>query len=248
MRSRSYVLAAVLTALALAVLIGLGTWQLQRLHWKEDLVARVGARVSEPPSKLPTPAEWPKLDLAAWEYRPVEAAGRFRHDLESRVYTLLSDAIGSLEGPGYWIMTPLELADGTGTILVNRGFVPLETAQPLERPEGEVAVRGLLRGPEDRNMFTPDDRPGGRLFYARDAGAIGSGLGLAEVAPFTIDAAATPPGTLPQGGETRLVFPNRHLEYALTWYGLAGALAGVFVAFTLSRRRRADLAPPPGDA
>src|SRR5690606_26613956 len=103
---------------------------------------------------------------------------------------------------------------------------------------GEVAVRGLLRGPEDRNMFTPDNLPGERLFYARDAGEIGVGLGLAKVAPFTIDAAGSPPGTLPQGGETRLVFPNRHLEYALTWYGLAGALAGVFVVFTLSRRRR----------
>jgi surfeit locus 1 family protein len=238
MRSHSYVLAAVLTALALAVLIGLGTWQIQRLHWKDDMVARVEARVSEPPSKLPPAEEWPQIDLATWEYRPVEAAGRFRHDLESRVYTLLSDAKGALEGPGYWIMTPLELADGTGTILVNRGFVPLEIGQPLDRPEGEVVVRGLLRGPEDRNMFTPDDRPGERLFYARDAGAIGAGLGLAKVAPFTIDAVVTPAGTLPQGGETRLVFPNRHLEYALTWYGLAGALAGVFIVFTLSRRRR----------
>ena len=238
MRSRSYVLAAVLTALALSVLIGLGTWQLQRLHWKEDLVARVEARVSEPPSKLPPSAEWAGLDLHEWEYRPVEAAGRFRHDLESRVYTLLSDAKGPLEGPGYWIVTPFELTAAAGRVLVNRGFVPLETRQPLDRPEGEVMVRGLLRAPEDRNMFTPDDQPGQRLFYARAPAAIGAALGLAVFAPFTIDAMDTPAGTLPQGGETRLVFPNRHLEYALTWYGLAGALAGVFLVFSLSRRRR----------
>lgn len=240
MRSRSYILAAVLTAVALAVLLGLGSWQLDRLQWKEDLVARVAARTAEPPAKLAPSTEWAALDLHEWEYRPVEVTGRFRNDLESRVYTLLSDqdAKGSFHGPGYWVVTPLEIAGGGGTVLVNRGFVPLQPPVAVGRPDGDVTVRGLLRAPEDRNMFTPDDRPGERLFYARDPAPIAGALGLAGVAPFSIDVGQTLAGTLPQGGETRLVFPNRHLEYALTWYGLAGALVGVFIVFTFARARR----------
>ncbi len=238
MRARSSSIAVfVLAACAFLILIGLGTWQLQRLAWKEDIVARVTERTAAAPVALPEPAAWPGLDLSEWEYRPVTVTGRFRHDLEARVYTLLSDAKGPAEGPGYWIVTPLERAGG-GAVLVNRGFVPLENHQPAARPEGEVTVSGLLRAPEERNMFTPDDRPSERLFYARDPAAVAAGLGIA-LAPFSVDAAASPAAGLPQGGETRLTFPNRHLEYALTWYGLAGALLGVGAAFALARRRRA---------
>jgi surfeit locus 1 family protein len=121
-------------------------------------------------------------------------------------------------------------------VLVNRGFVPLDRADPATgregNPEGEVEVTGLLREPEPRNAFTPADDAAKRLFFVRDPGPIAEALGVAPAAPFTIDADAGPnPGGLPQGGETRLAFPNRHLEYALTWYGLAGALLAVFMAF-----------------
>lgn len=233
MRSRSLFLPGLLTLFALAVLIGLGTWQMQRLHWKEDLIRRVEARIAEPAVPLP-PAGWPALDLGEWEYRPVEMSGTFRHDLETRVYVLLTEPRGPLSGPGYFILTPLET--GEGRVLVNRGFVPLDT-QSFPRPEGLTTVRGLLRAPEGRNMFTPSDDPQNRLFYARDPAPIAQTLGI-PLAPFTIDAVETPPGGLPQGGETRINFPNRHLEYALTWYGLAGALVAVFAAFAWSRLRR----------
>lgn len=231
---RSHFVLLVLAAAAFAVLIGLGTWQMQRLHWKEDLLARVSARVNEQPVPLP-PAGWTTLDLTEWEYRPVEIGGTFRHDLETRVYTLLTEPKGPLSGPGYFILTPLET--GEGRVLVNRGFVPLENEKPVERPEGLTTVRGLLRAPEGRNPFTPSDQPEQRLFYARDPAPIAQALNM-PLAPFTIDALETPPGGLPQAGETRLSFPNRHFEYALTWYGLAGALVAVSAAFTLSRRRR----------
>lgn len=233
MRSRSLFLPGLLTLLALAVLLGLGTWQMQRLYWKEDLIRRVEARIAEPAAPL-APSGWPSLDLQQWEYRPVEASGTFRHDLETRVYALLTEPKGPLSGPGYFIMTPLET--GEGAVLVNRGFVPLET-KDFPRPEGPVTVRGLLRAPEGRNLFTPSDDPGNRLFYARDPAPIAEALGI-KLAPFTIDAVETPPGGLPQAGETRLNFPNRHLEYALTWYGLAAALLAVFGAFSWSRLRR----------
>jgi surfeit locus 1 family protein len=238
MRLRSLFLPGLFTAAAFAVLIGLGTWQIERLHWKQDLVARVSARIAEPPAPLPSPADWNDLDLAAWEYRPVEVAGRFRHELEARVYALLTEPHGPLSGPGYWIVTPFQVEGTPATVLVNRGFVPLENAQKAARPEGNVTVRGLIRAPEARNLFTPDDEPEKRLFYSRDPAAIVPHLGVLDAAPFTIDATETPPGGLPQAGETRLDFPNRHLEYALTWFGLAGALLAVFAAFALTRFRR----------
>ena len=141
----------------------------------------------------PRPTAWKALDLADWEYRPVEVTGRFRNDLEAHVYTLLTEPRGPLSGPGYWVLTPLEVEGGAGTVIVNRGFVPLEPkdpATPMEsQVDGPVNVRGLLRAPEDRNLFTPADEPQKRLFYARDPGPIGKALGIANGAAFTLDAA-----------------------------------------------------------
>ncbi|HEY0291669.1 MAG TPA: SURF1 family protein [Hansschlegelia sp.] len=233
--------AGLAAAIGVAILVGLGTWQLERLAWKNGLIALVSERMSEPPAPLPPKAEWPELDIESWSYRRVSATGVFDAARESRVYTVLSDQKGRFGGPGYWIMTPLALRDG-GVVIVNRGFVPEGLGRPDAEgsgdPKGEVTVVGLLRGPEGRNAFTPNDSPDQRLFFARDPSPIAAGLGISDAAPFTIDADATPnPGGLPQGGETRIAFPNRHLEYALTWYGLAGALVAVFIAFALKARK-----------
>lgn len=234
------------TLVAFAILLGLGFWQLDRLAWKNELVARVAARMSAEPVPAPLEAAWPTLDLAGWGYRRVRVEGVFDHAREARVYVALSQPVGRLGGPGHFILTPLVRPDGSA-VIVNRGFVPQERADPATRKDGQVAgpvaVTGLLREPEDRNAFTPADDVSKRLFFARDARAIAAGLGLGRAAPFTIDADATPnPGGLPQGGETRVSFPNRHLEYALTWFGLAAALAGVFAYFVWTafqdRRRK----------
>lgn len=223
--------AGIATALAMALLIGLGSWQLARLAWKTDLVARVTERMAASPVDLPPQAEWPSLDLDAMGYRRVRATGVFDHAREARVYVNLSEPHGPLKGPGYFLLTPLALKGG-GVVIVNRGFAPEGAADRAARPEGEVMVSGPLRVPEDRNMFTPADDPAKRLFFARDPQSIAAGLGIAGAAPFTIDAdAARNDGGIPQGGETRVTFPNRHLEYALTWYGLAATLAAVFAAF-----------------
>jgi surfeit locus 1 family protein len=236
--------AALATLVAFAILIALGNWQIRRLAWKEALIARVDARTKAAPVPLPPPADWAGLDMDEWEYRPVALTGQFRNDLESRDYALIEQR-GRFGGPGYWVMTPLDL-DGGGRVLVNRGFVPLDRADPATRPagqvEGPVTVRGLLRVPEHGGLFTPAATPEKRLFYARDPQAIAAALGLGAVAPFTVDADATPnPGGLPQGGETVVTFPNDHLQYALTWYGLAAALLcvfGVWARGALRRNRR----------
>jgi surfeit locus 1 family protein len=219
----------------LALLSAFGVWQLQRLAWKEALIARVAARALSPAVAAPAEADWPKVTAERDEYRRVTASGRFLHDREALAYALLSEPKEKFSGPGYWVLTPVETAGGA-RLFVNRGFVPLDRKDTATRREGQVAefvtVTGLLRMPEGRSWFTPADDPARHLWQERDPAAIAKAYGLARAAPFFIDADASPnPGGLPQGGETKLVFPNRHLEYAITWFGLAFALIAVFIAF-----------------
>lgn len=240
---RRLVLPAALTLAALAVLVSLGDWQLRRLSWKEDLIARVAERPSGPVDDVPSRSDWPGLDLADAEYRPYRLSGHFLHDSEALVFTSLSDPRGEFGGPGYWVVTPFALATG-GTVLVNRGFAPQGRHLPGERGEDlsaeETTVVGLLRPDEARHLFLPADRPDQNLFYAREIAAIAAAKRLPQpVAPFTIDllAGETPAGGLPQAGETRMTFSNNHLQYAVTWYGLAAALLAVFAAFAFQRLR-----------
>ncbi len=231
---------AIATLVAFAVLVGLGTWQMQRLAWKEGLVAAVEERAHAAPRDV-SAAELAALSPEADEYRPVRVRGTFRHADEIQVYTLLSEPRGSFSGPGYWVLTPLDLAGG-GTVIVNRGFVPTKKKDPATRPEGqvpgEVTVTGLVRAPDPGHLFTPADDPARNAWFTRDPQRIAAAKGLGDIAPVLIDADAAPmPGGLPQGGETKLQFPNRHLEYALTWYGLAATLLAVFGVFAWGRVR-----------
>jgi surfeit locus 1 family protein len=238
---RGLIAPALLAAVGFAVLVGLGFWQLERRVWKEDLIARVEVRTKVPAAALMPEAEWPGVDAARDEYRRVTVRGRFQHAREAHVYTVLSEPRGRFGGQGYWVLTPL-LLDNGAIVIVNRGFVPLERKNPATRAEeqidGPVTVTGLLRMPETGNWFTPANDPMRGMWYRRDPREIAKHFNLARAAPFTIDADATSNlGLLPQGGETRLVFPNHHLGYALTWFGLALALLGVFGAFALQRLR-----------
>lgn len=236
----------VLACAAFAVLVGLGTWQLQRLAWKEALLVRVEARVHAAPQDLPPPAQWPALTREEDEYRRVKVRGTFDHASEALVYTVRGEdaagaAKGQLQGQGFLVVTPLIRPDGP-PILVNRGFVPADRRDPATRPEGQVAgqveVVGLLRFPEEASWFVPANDPARGSFYRMEPAEIAAARGISGAAPFLIDQEATPvPGGLPLGGGTRIAFPNRHLEYALTWYGLAAALVGVGIAVFLSRRR-----------
>jgi surfeit locus 1 family protein len=238
---RRLLLPGALAAAGLAILVGLGFWQVERLAWKEDLIARVEARTRAPALPISAETDWPNVSAARDEYRRVTASGRFQHAREVLVYTVLSEPKGRFFGQGYWVLTPLELASGA-IVIVNRGFVPLQRKDPASRREGQiegpVSVSGLLRMAEVTNWFTPTNEPARGAWYRRDPAEIAKHFSLARAAPFMIDADTAPvPGALPQGGETRLVFPNNHLGYALTWFGLALALLGVFTVFAGQRLR-----------
>lgn len=232
--------AAVLVVLA--VLCTLGTWQVQRLHWKEALIARVNAGIAAEPLPAPGPQDWPTLDLTAREYQPVTVAGRFDNGREIHVVYTLTEPKGRFGGFGSFIVTPFQTADGW-TVYVNRGFVPAAKADPATRSdgqvEGETTLTGVLRQPGRRSWFMPADDAAKNQWFSRDPMlyAAAQGLPASDVAPYLIDERFDParPGGLPQGGETVVTFPNNHLGYAITWYGLAFSLALVFVPYLWRR-------------
>lgn len=226
--------AALVTALAFAFLVGLGVWQLQRLAWKEAIIARIAARANAAPQPPPPRAEWAALRPDDYDYRRVRVSGRFVQGKVARVFRPSAPGGTSGEGPGYVFLAPFETKDGI--VVVNRGFAPLARADDVAAPPaGETQVEGLMRPPEPRNAFTPPDTPEKGLWYTRDGPAIAAALGFAQAAPFTIDADRVPGVALPRGGATEISFPNNHLSYALTWFGLAATL---LVVFGLWVRRR----------
>ncbi|WP_242390405.1 SURF1 family protein [Polymorphum gilvum] len=226
---------------ALAVLLRLGFWQLDRLAWKTDLIARVEERVALPPVAAPEPSDWPSLEPDAVDYRRVAVTGRFAPG-ELYYYIALGNARGPYQGPGYFVYSPF-MTDAGWAVMVNRGFVPDALRDPSTRAaggtEGETqTVTGLLRVGERPNVFTPAPDPAKGIWFAREPEKMAAALGVAgmPVAPFSIDADAafTPPSGLPQAGETVVRFKNDHLGYALTWFGLALTLVGVFAAYARS--------------
>ncbi|MEX0697042.1 MAG: SURF1 family protein [Dongiaceae bacterium] len=243
-RARALILPSLVTLAGVAILVALGVWQLERLAWKTALIERVEARLDAPRSAAPGPAEWADLDIVAREYEPIAVSGTFDHAGEVHVVITLTQPKGPAGGIGYLVMTPLTTDQGW-TIYVNRGFVPRERVSLETRQDGlvdgETAVTGLLRAPRRRAWFMPGDDAAGNEWLSRDPLLYVEMLGLpgARVAPYVVDADFDPdlPGGLPQGGETVVDFPNNHLGYALTWFGLAAALAAVFVAFVVARTR-----------
>lgn len=244
-RRRSPVLLAVLGLLALAGVVGLsalGLWQVQRLGWKLALIERVESRAHAAPVEVPGPAQW--AGIADDEYHRVRLTGRFLHERETLVQAVTE------HGGGHWVLTPLVTGRGF-TVLVNRGFVPPERRDSATRSagqvEGEVAVTGLLRLTEPKGAFLRENDPVSGRWYSRDVAAIAQAGGLDAVAPYFVDADATPnPGGFPLGGLTVLRFSNNHLGYALTWFALATMVAagGVFVIVGELRARRAGDGSP----
>lgn len=242
--TRSLVVLGAFALVGFAVLMSLGFWQVQRLQWKQDLIARVENQMDAEPTPAPGPDAWPTLDVTEQQYRPVRLTGRFLNDREAHVVFTLTQPNGPRGGIGYVVMTPLQTDEGW-VVYVNRGFVPRDHRDPDSRAEGLIeaptAVEGLLRQPHQRVWVGPADDPDGNEWFSRDPAAFAASVGLSPkmVAPYIVDAFADPdlPGGLPQGGETVLKFSNNHLQYAVTWFGLALALVAIFVGVVVKARR-----------
>ena len=206
-------------------LLGLGTWQMQRLVWKEALIAEREAGLAMKPSILPQAfADWE--NAKSFNFRIVNVTGVFRHDLEQ---LFGAKARGGVLG--HHVLTPLLPSDGPA-VLVDRGWVPADKAHPASRPEGqiegEVTVGGIarFRAADRPGAFTPNNDPTAGEWYHYDLDAMAAALGL-ELSPVVIEVDDTPnPGGLPIGGRTVIQLTNNHQQYALTWYGLAAALGG----------------------
>lgn len=210
------------------IFVLLGAWQIQRRAWKLDLIAKVEQRIHAEP--VPAPVEWSSDDV----YRRVRVSGVFDHGHETLVQAVTQ------KGPGFWVLTPLKTDRGF-TVLVNRGFAPAQTA--ASRPDGRVTVVGLMRASEPHGGFLRANQPGQGRWYSRDVQAIAAAHKLANVTPYFVDADATPnAGGWPLGGLTVVRFPNSHLIYALTWFGLAllTSGAGLYVARDERRTSQGD--------
>lgn len=215
------------------MLLGLGVWQLQRLEWKEDLIARIEARLDQAPIALPEAFS----EAADLTYMPVAVEGRYLHERELYWGSRLRD--GEL---GFHVVTPFELTDGR-QVLIDRGWVPRDRKDPETRREGLIEgcqrIEGLLRkgGWSGFPGFAPANDPDANLWLWPDLDAMAAAAGLSRpVTGAYIDAAAGQhPGDFPEGGRTRVAFKNDHLSYAITWFGLAAGLAAIYLLFGLRR-------------
>ena len=247
MRSRSTFVKAVLALAGIALFISfisLGTWQVQRRAWKLDLIERVERRAHSQPVPVPVAAQWPQVQPETHEYLAVQAKGQW---MLGR--SVLTQAVSDL-GAGFWVLTPLQQADGT-QLLVNRGFIPAEQrktfveqiAQSSLAPAGDwVVVNGLLRFTEPKGGFMRENAPQEDRWHSRDVQAIASAKGLEQAAPFFVDAglpAQVVDASWPRPGLTVIQFTNTHAVYALTWYGLALMVVGAaWLVIRHERRKR----------
>lgn len=253
LRRKGLVAPTIAMLAALAVLLGLGNWQWQRKAWKEDLIATMSARASSDPL---SPEQWRPLvcrpvdevGLArSCDFTTVRLIGRFDHANERHIFTNAPRGTNP-GGPGYWVFTPFDTAGGR--IYVNRGFVPQARKDTQTRQagqvEGEVEIVGQIRSAEQRGMFTGESNPPANVWFLRDPRELIGAATAGELArwqgpgpgglDFYVDQISpTPPGGLPAPRASTIDLPNRHLEYALTWWGLAVTLLGVYAAFVIGR-------------
>lgn len=239
---RGLIIPAIAAVLAIAVLVTLGNWQIERLSWKEALIARVDARFDAPAVTAPGPASWPGLTVEDVDYLHVALEGHFLPG-ELHVYAVLSKPRGTYSGPGYWIVSPFETTDGW-VVFVNRGFVPDRQKEVASRPgsdapQGDILIDGTIRRAEPAGSMTPQADIAKNVWFVRDPQEMAAAFKIdpTRAAPYSVDLRASHgrENALPQPGETKVSFNNPHMGYALTWYGLALAALGVFVAFAVGR-------------
>ena len=232
LRFRPTLWPTVISVPALIMLIGLCVWQVQRMHWKQDLIADREARVAAEPVALSAEVGNP----AHMEFRRVRLEGTFLHDKE------LYLGARSLNGnPGYHILTPFALTEG-GSVLIDRGWVPVERKAPASRAEGQSTgnqvVEGIVRMPHGKAWMQPDNEAAKNMWYFVDLPAMAAAMAADFRTDLYVDAGPKEnPGNYPVGGQTRIELPNDHLQYAITWGLLAVALAVIYVLYHLKLER-----------
>ena len=218
---------------ALLVLVGLGTWQLERKAWKEFLIATLDRRLNDAPIALPPSSEWAGMTPDNSEFTRVRVRAEFLKDSDALVYTSGSTIRDDVKGAGYFVFSPAHLPNGQ-QVVVNRGFVP-SRAYPAQ--SGPQDIIGSIRWPEAPSSFVSDHDAAGDIWMVRDPSAMAKLKTWGTVAPFYIEQEApVPPGGLPHPAPLKVPLRNDHLQYAITWYGLAAVLVVMFAIWAGQRR------------
>ncbi|RJF68523.1 SURF1 family protein [Rhodopseudomonas palustris] len=244
---------SLIALLIVAVLLSLGFWQLQRRAAKHALIAALTERLAAAPAALPPPGEWTTLTPAADEFRRVSFTATYGELPDAMVYSSGSAIRDDVAGPGTWAFLPARLPDGA-TVPINAGFVPNtmqdrayqdRIVKPLHGGQ-TVTMTGYLRFPEGGGLFTPSPDPAKRLWFSRDVPAMAALLGWGgNVAPFYIDLESPVPANgLPKPGPLGVHLRDQHLQYAITWFGLAAAVGIAFLVWLLGQRWGAAASQP----
>jgi cytochrome oxidase assembly protein ShyY1 len=244
-RRRNVAGLGIFTLLTLALLIGLGVWQLQRRVEKHALIAALTERLAAVPEALPSSAQWNALTPARDEFRRVRFSATFEPRPDAMVYSSGSAIRDDISGPGTWAFMPARLSTGE-TVVINAGFVQ-NTMQDRAQQDravmrlvtgAPVTLTGYIRFPEAAGALTPPENLARRLWFARDHRAMARTLGWGEVAPFYIDLEQPVPDSgVPKPGPLEVHLKDDHLQYAITWFGLAGAVLIAFGVWWRGQRR-----------
>jgi surfeit locus 1 family protein len=221
------------TAMMLPVFVfalSLGVWQMERRAWKRDILDRIATNQAAPAMPL---GELVKGDPLRFEYGRVQLAGTFLHDKE---FFLAARSLKSKVG--LQVVTPVR-TDSGAIVLFDRGWIPSDKKDPARRAEGQVPgkvdLTGIVRRSQSKRQFAPDNDPAKNFWFHVDAPLMRKMAGGAAdpaLDSFFLEADTTPnSGGLPIGGQTRLDIPNDHLQYAITWFLIALAAAGVYLAY-----------------
>ena len=215
----------------LIALLALGTWQLERLSWKESLIAERRAKLAFPPIDI---AKIKTIHWRKYEYRLVELSGRFLHEKEMFLQNSVRRGMA-----GKQIITPF-LNDSGGHILVDRGWVPISSATSLvkfNRPTGRVKLTGVIREGIAPSTWTPDNRPRIDLWFYVDVGQMSNKWDISNFYPFYVRTQFDSGKTgYPLGTDFQVKIPNNHLQYAITWYGIAVALVIICMIYQVRSR------------
>jgi cytochrome oxidase assembly protein ShyY1 len=232
-----FLVPSLMTFAMVAVTLWLGVWQMQRKATKETLVAALDERITAAPQPLPPARDWSRLSPGRDEFRRVRFAARFGGP-DVLVYAGAGSTLRTdVSGPGYWVFTPARLATGE-TVVVDRGFVAEGQQARIAVPQGEAELVGVLRFPESRGWLTPTEDRAKRLWFLRDQVAMAEASGWGSVAPFYVGLESpVPEGGVPKPGAVQPKLRNEHLQYALTWFGLALVVAGAFGVWLFQQLR-----------